>query len=87
MFDFTTFVGLAASIMVTIAYIPEVWKTVKSKHTRDLSLLWLVTLAIGQILFFIYGIEIASIPLVIAAGCSIIMLVVMLGYKLRYRNK
>ena len=63
MFDAVTFIGLAASVLVTLSYIPEVWKTVKSKHTRDLSLSWIVSLPIGQILFLIYGIEIVSIIL------------------------
>jgi MtN3 and saliva related transmembrane protein len=87
MFDFVTFIGLAASIMVTVAYIPEVIETVKSKHTRDLSLLWIVTLAIGQVLFFVYGVGIASIPLSIAAGSAVIMMLVMLACKLKYKNR
>ncbi len=87
MFDAVTFIGLAASVLVTLSYIPEVWKTVKSKHTRDLSLSWIVSLAIGQILFLIYGIEIVSIPLAIAAGCAIVMMGIMLACKLKYRNK
>jgi MtN3 and saliva related transmembrane protein len=87
MFDATTFIGLAASIMVTVAYIPEVWKTVKLKHTRDLALSWIVTLAVGQVLFFIYGVEIGSIPLAIAAGSAIIMMLIMLACKLKYKNR
>jgi MtN3 and saliva related transmembrane protein len=87
MFDAVTFIGLAASIMVTVAYVPELWKTIRQKHTRDISLLWIITLDISQILFFIYSTAIDSIPVMIASGCSIVMVTVMLGYKLKYKNK
>lgn len=87
MFDAVTFIGLAASILVTVAYIPEVWKTIRQKHTRDISLLWIITLDLSQILFFVYSYEISSIPVMIASGCSIVMVTVMLGYKLKYKNK
>jgi MtN3 and saliva related transmembrane protein len=86
-FDVVTFIGLAASILVTVAYIPEVWKTIKEKHTRDLSLSWIVTLAVGQVLFFFYADQIGSIPLSIAAGCATVMMIIMLGCKLKYKNR
>jgi MtN3 and saliva related transmembrane protein len=87
MFDSVTFVGLAASILVTVAYIPEVWRTVKLKHTRDISLSWIVALTAGQVLFLIYGISIDSLPLAIAAGCAIVMMAIMLGCKLKYKGR
>ncbi len=87
MFDVVTFIGLSGSFLVTVAYIPELWRTLKSKHTRDLAMSWIVTLAIGQILFFVYAAEIDSIPLAIAAFCATVMMFIMLGCKLKYKNR
>ena len=85
--DWTTIIGLAASALVTIAYIPEVIKTVKSRHTRDLSLSWIVILDAGQLLFLVYGIGISSIPLIISGGAGVVMMSIMLVDKLRYKNR
>ncbi len=87
MVSWVTLIGLAASFLVTVAYIPEVWKTVKSRHTRDLALSWIIVLDIGQVCFFIYAIEIGSIPVAIAAGCAVIMMTIMLICKLDYKNR
>lgn len=87
MIDWTLIVGLAASILVTIAYIPEVVRTVRARHTRDLSLAWIVMLDAGQLLFLIYGIAILSIPLMLSSGCGVVMMSIMLACKLIYKNK
>lgn len=84
---FTIWIGLAASALVTVAYIPEVLKTVRARHTRDLSLTWIVILDLGQLLFLIYGIDIVSIPLLISGGAGVVMMSIMLAYKLMYKNK
>lgn len=83
----TVIIGLAASALVTVAYIPEVAKTIKAKHTRDLSLAWIVTLDAGQVLFLIYGTAIGSLPLMIAGGAGVLMMTILLAYKLVYKNK
>jgi MtN3 and saliva related transmembrane protein len=87
MINWTVVIGLAASVLVTVAYIPEVVKTIKTRHTRDFSLAWIVILDAGQVLFLIYGNAISSIPLVISGGAGILMMTIMLIYKLIYKNR
>ncbi len=87
MTDWNTIIGLVASALVTIAYIPEVVKTIRSKHTRDLSEAWIVILDAGQLLFFVYGVGISSIPLMISGSLGFLMMTIMLAYKLIYKNK
>jgi len=85
--DWTAVVGLVASALVTVAYIPEVLKTVRARHTRDLSLSWIVILDAGQLLFLIYGGAIASLPLLISGGAGVLMMSIMLVFKLVYGNR
>ncbi len=87
MIDGTVLIGLAASALVTVAYIPEVVKTIRAKHTRDLSLAWIVILDAGQLLFLIYGNAIGSLPLIISGSAGVLMMTIMLVYKLMYKNK
>ncbi|MCL4371739.1 PQ-loop domain-containing transporter [Candidatus Marsarchaeota archaeon] len=76
--------GLAGSILVTIAYVPQTIKTVSTKHTKDLSLTWLLILAIGLFMYTVYGVWISSIPVIISSGLGCILVVILLAYKLRY---
>ena len=76
--------GLAGSILVTIAYVPQAIKTVSTKHTKDLSLAWLSILAVGLFLYSIYGIWISSIPVILSSGFGFILVAILLAYKLRY---
>ncbi len=87
MTDWNTIIGLVASVLVTVAYVPEVYKTVRAKHTRDLSEAWIVILDAGQLLFFIYGLGIASWPLIISGSLGFVMMTIMLAYKLAYKNR
>jgi MtN3 and saliva related transmembrane protein len=45
--DFTTALGLLAGTLTTIAFLPQVIRTWKSKSTKDLSLAMLGTVTTG----------------------------------------
>ncbi len=76
--------GLAGSILVTIAYVPQTIKTVLTKHTKDLSLAWLFILTVGLFMYSIYGIWISSTPVIFSSGSGFILVFILLVYKLRY---
>lgn len=77
-------IGLAGSILVTIAYVPQTVKTVLTKHTKDLSLAWLLILAVGLFMYSVYGIWISSIPVIFSSGFGFILVFTLLICKLRY---
>lgn len=87
MINLTIVVGLIASLLVTVAYIPEVIRTVRSRHTRDISLSWVAILDAGQILYLVYGFYIASVPIILSSGLGALMTSILVAYKLRYKNK
>ena len=76
-------IGLAGSILVTIAYVPQTVKTVLTKHTKDLSLAWLLILAVGLFMYSVYGIWISSIPVIFSSGFGFILVFTLLICKLR----
>ncbi len=57
--------GLVAGFLLIIAYIPQAFKTIKTKSTKDISLLFTIFIFIGDSLWLIYGIILNSIPLII----------------------
>ena len=78
-------IGFLAGTFTTIALMPQVVKAWKTKSTRDVSLIWAITLTIGVFLWLVYGILIKSLPIVIANTMTFILSVIVLILKIRYK--
>lgn len=50
------YVGYAASVLTVAAFIPQTYKAVRTRHTRDLALSTYATLIVTGTLWTIYGI-------------------------------
>lgn len=61
---------MLAAILTTGAYIPQAYKTIKTRQTRDLSIVTFTMLFVGTILWFIYGMYIRDTPLMLANGVT-----------------
>ena len=77
-------IGLTGAFFTTFAFIPQVIKAIKTKHTADISLPMLIMLITGIALWVIYGILILNIPLMAANGTSLIFMSIMLYLKIKY---
>jgi len=82
--DTITFVGFVAGTLTTVAYVPQVVRSWKLKETKDISLSMLVLYAAGVSLWLVYGIWMDAMPVIAANGISLILILVLLGIKLRY---
>ncbi|MFZ1898289.1 SemiSWEET family sugar transporter [Methanoregula sp.] len=83
--DAITLVGFIAGTLTTIAYVPQVIRSWRLKETRDISLSMLVLYAVGVFLWLVYGVWSDALPIIGANGISLILILVLLGIKLRYR--
>lgn len=54
------YIGMLAGAMSTIALVPQVVKTYRTKHTRDLSLGMVSISGLGAVLWLLYGLMIAN---------------------------
>lgn len=61
-----TGIGLVAGAITSVAAIPQVVKSLRTRHTRDISIWQPLLLAIGVALWMIYGILINDLPLILA---------------------
>jgi MtN3 and saliva related transmembrane protein len=80
----TTLIGLVAAFCTTIAFVPQVVRTWKSRSTKDISLGTFVFYAIGIFTWLVYGVLIGDLPLIASNGVTFVLSVIMLGFKLRY---
>lgn len=79
-----TSIGLIAGALTSIAAIPQVIKTLQTRHVRDISIWQPLLLAFGVALWMVYGILISDMPLILANITPLICNVMLTGMKIRY---
>jgi len=78
------FVGYMAGSVVAVSLSPQIIKAWKTKSTKDISVLWNLTLVTGLILWIIYAIANNIVPLAIFASLEVLMATSLLFLKLKY---
>ena len=85
-FNYIDFFGFSAAFLTTIAFLPQLYKTWKTKSAEDVSLIMLILFITGLICWIIYGIEINSIPILLANIITFIFNFSILILKVTYRE-
>ncbi len=62
----TDFFGFVAAFLTTIAFLPQVLKTFRTKSANDVSIFMLILFILGLFFWIIYGFRSHSIPVLIA---------------------
>jgi MtN3 and saliva related transmembrane protein len=75
--------GYAAGILTTVAFVPQLAKTWRSRSAGDLSLATLMVFTIGVLLWLVYGAVLASWPLVLSNAFTLGLTAPLLAAKLR----
>lgn len=81
-----TTLGLIAGSLTSIASVPQLVKTMRSRHARDISIWQPVLLSIGVALWLMYGKLINDTPLILANIIPLVCNVMLTFLKLRYRS-
>jgi MtN3 and saliva related transmembrane protein len=81
----TEIIGLVAATLTTAAYVPQVYKLFRSKSTADISLTMYSVLFTGILLWFIYGIKIESLAIVLANSITGLLVAGVINLKLKYK--
>ncbi len=79
-----TTIGLVAGLLTTVAAVPQVYRSWRTRHVRDLSLWQPVLLVAGMILWLWYGIALGDLPLIIANIVSLALNLTLVYLKLSF---
>ncbi|MDH3252331.1 MAG: SemiSWEET transporter [Ignavibacteria bacterium] len=79
-----TVIGLMAATLTSIAFIPQAIKIIKTKHTKDLSLLMYIVLIIGIVLWLVYGVMLSILPIILANIVTLTLTLIILALKIMY---
>lgn len=85
MIDNIEIIGLMAGVLTTSAFVPQVYKTWKSKSAESLSLTMYLVFFAGIILWLIYGIFINSLAIILANAITAFLALSLIFFKLRYK--
>ena len=78
----TTAIGLVAGALTSLAVVPQVLKTWRTRQARDISIWQPVILTVGMALWLAYGMLLNDIPLIAANLFSIACYLVLIGMKI-----
>lgn len=83
--DYVTIIGLVAAAFTSISLFPQLLKVWKTRSTRDISLGMFSLFCSGVFLWFVYGVLLQNLPIIIANFLGLIQAFVILLLKIKYK--
>lgn len=74
--------GYTAALLTTTAFVPQVVQTLRTRDTRAISLGMYLLFSAGVALWALYGVLLDAWPIILANGVTLLLALVVLGYKL-----
>ena len=78
-------IGLSAGILCMVSFLPQVVKIVRTKQTKDLSLITFSLLSLGVFLWLIYGILIGELPIILSNAVIFVLSLLIVRMKIKYK--
>jgi MtN3 and saliva related transmembrane protein len=89
-FVFVNYVGLLATLFLIFIPLPQLWKTIKTKSTRDLSIWYIIIQLLANSSYALYGIlmndPFVYVSNIIVVICNIVMIMLKCVYDNRTDN-
>jgi MtN3 and saliva related transmembrane protein len=83
--DAITIIGLIAALFTTVSLLPQLIKVYKTKSTKDISTGMFTLFGCGVLLWFVYGVFVNDLPIIVANSLAFIQAVVILFFKAKYK--
>mgnify|MGYP000129580839 CR=1 FL=1 len=84
MIDVTSIVGYAGATLTTVAFLPQVLHTLRTRDTSGISLGMYTAFTLGVALWFVYGVLLHAWPIIIANVVTLVLSGSVLMLKLRH---
>lgn len=81
------YIGVIAAILTTSGFVPQVYKTLKTKEVKGISLSMYLVLFIGMVFWLIYGIRINSFSIILANIVSGLLVLMQIIAKIFYGKR
>jgi MtN3 and saliva related transmembrane protein len=81
----TELIGYPAAVLTTAAFVPQAWKSWRTRDLSGVSLPMYALFTLGVALWLAYGVLIASWPVIVANGFTLVLAGLVLWLKWRHR--
>ena len=78
--------GMAAGTISSVTFLPQVIKTWQTKSAKDISLWMFLLVTLSVIMWLVYGILKESIPIIYTNSAVLLMSLIMLYFKWKFRD-
>ena len=80
------FVGLAAGLLTTVGFVPQIIKSLRTGEMGEVSLLMPVLLSVGMFLWLIYGVLNGDMAIILWNAIALALNLCLVGLKVRFSN-
>jgi len=84
--DYIEVIGLIAAVFTTAAFLPQVYKTWKTKDVSSFSLPMFLIFFLGIVGWLVYGILKESIAMILANSITVVSSFLLLYFKIKYQK-
>ncbi|HET7922175.1 MAG TPA: SemiSWEET transporter [Gammaproteobacteria bacterium] len=77
-------IGLAAAVLTTISFVPQVWRSLRTHDLRGISLGMYAVFTLGIALWLVYGVLIHDLPVTLANAVTLVLAGIVLALKLKH---
>jgi MtN3 and saliva related transmembrane protein len=85
MIEYGELIGYPAAVLTTAAFVPQAWKSWRTRDLSGISLPMYALFTLGVALWVAYGVTIGSTPVIVANGITLVLAAVVLALKLRHK--
>lgn len=82
-----TMIGTGAAALTMFSFIPQILKVLRTKSAKDVSVVMLLQLSLGVLLWIIYGMHLRDKIIIIANVITLLSLLILLGLYFSYERK
>lgn len=76
--------GYAAATLTTLSFVPQAWRTFRTKDVSGISLKMYTVFTLGVAVWLAYGIVLGEAPMMLANGLTLVLACAVLIMRLRY---
>jgi MtN3 and saliva related transmembrane protein len=85
--DTMQWIGIAAGVLTAFSMLPQLLKVIKEKKVEDLSVLMIVTLLAGLMLWVVYGFMRKDAPIIYTNIFSVTVNLALIFFRIKYSKK
>jgi MtN3 and saliva related transmembrane protein len=85
--ELTDVLGYAAAFLTTVSFVPQAWRTFRTKDVSGISLKMYSVFTVGVAVWLAYSLALGEPPMIASNAVTLVLACAVLGMKLRYGKK